>query len=60
MDKILKLSFDEAKGVECNHCMLSFYHAPSDINKCAAIGIRPLCPEEGCRKDCPLVDVPKA
>lgn len=54
MDRYLKLSFDDVKGRNCEHCMLCF--SKGESNHCAALGNRPLCPEEGCRKDCPLID----
>ena len=54
MDRYLKLSFDNAKGRNCEHCMLSF--SKGEHNHCAALGTRPICSEEGCRKDCPLID----
>jgi len=61
MKAILNLSFDDAKGRNCEHCMLSEIHYPSSRDpiryKCTAYGSRPFCPEEGCRKDCPLIVV---
>lgn len=54
MDRYLKLSFDNVKGRNCEHCMLSF--SKGEHNLCAALGDRPICPEKGCRKDCPLID----
>jgi hypothetical protein len=36
----------------CNKCMLSI--CCNNQYKCAAIGYRPVCPDEGCRRDCPL------
>lgn len=54
MDRYLKLSFDNIKGRNCEHCMLSF--SKGEHNHCAALGSRPICPEESCRKDCPLID----
>lgn len=53
MDRYLKLSFDNIKGRNCEHCMLSF--SKGEHNHCAALGNRPICTEEGCRKDCPLI-----
>lgn len=53
MDRYLKLSFDNIKGRNCEHCMLSF--SKGEHNHCAALGNRPICPEKGCRKDCPLI-----
>lgn len=55
MNVVLNLSFDDEKGVTCKRCMLSF--SKGERNHCAALGIRPICPEEGCRKDCPLKPV---
>jgi len=62
--KIVKgmiFTFDDKKGVECSHCMLSGTKG-TDINgdtviACFGLGLRPKCPECGCRKDCPLVTV---
>lgn len=54
MDRYLKLSFDNVKGRNCEYCMLSF--SKEERNHCAALGNRPICPEEGCREDCPLID----
>lgn len=54
MDRYLKLSFDNIKGRNCEHCMLSF--SKGERNHCAALGNRPICSEEGCRKDCPLIE----
>lgn len=52
MKAVYKLEFHDSKGIECCHCMLSTARDGKEI--CAAIGIRPICPEEGHRKDCPL------
>lgn len=54
MEKALLLSFDDKKGVECERCVLSF--SKGERYHCAALGNRPFCPEDGCRKDCPLVE----
>lgn len=54
MYRYLKISFDNVKGRNCEQCMLSF--SKGEHNHCAALGNRPLCPEEGCRKDCPLIE----
>lgn len=54
MDRYLKLSFDNVKGRNCEHCMLCFSNGESD--HCAALGNQPLCPKEGCRIDCPLIN----
>ena len=54
MDVYLKLSFDDKKGVTCERCMLS--HCVGERSKCMALGIRPFCPDDGRRKDCPLKD----
>lgn len=54
MDRYLKLSFDNVKGRNCEHCMLNF--SKGEHNYCAALENRPICSEEGCRKDCPLID----
>ena len=45
------------KGAECEACMLSVgrMHADGETHQhCAALGSRPICVEEGCRRDCPL------
>jgi hypothetical protein len=52
MDKYLKLSFCDSRGVTCGRCMLSF--TKGERSHCAALGNRPFCPEDGCRRDCPL------
>ena len=55
MEAVLKLSFSDEKGIRCCACMLSF--CKGDRYRCAAIGQRPFCPEEGGRRrDCPLND----
>jgi len=57
MEYVLKLGFlDKPK---CSNCMLSGVKG-LDLNgetvmACFALGIRPKCPEEGCRIDCPLI-----
>lgn len=56
MKAILYLSFDDVKGINCEHCMLSSVLS-GYRNKCMALGNRPLCPEEGCRRDCPLIAI---
>ncbi len=55
MEKALVLSFNDERGVTCRSCMLSF--SKGEREHCAAMGSRPICPEEGKRNDCPLVDV---
>lgn len=56
MKYILKLEFKHKP--ECNKCRL--YGAKGQdldgntVMACYGLGIRPKCPEEGCRKDCPL------
>lgn len=52
MEAVLKLSFSDEKGINCCACMLSF--SRGERYHCAAIGQRPICPEEGRRRDCPL------
>ena len=52
MKVVYKLAFNDSKGIECSRCMLSTARDENEI--CSALGIRPICPEEGCRKDCPL------
>ena len=54
MYRYLKLSFDNVKGCNYEHCILSY--SSSNQNHCAALGNRPICPEERCRKDCSLID----
>lgn len=43
---------------ECSSCMLhgtkGFDLNGETVFACYGLGIRPICPEEGCRKDCPL------
>lgn len=53
MRMVLVLSFDDKKGAECNKCMVSFSYG--EHYHCAGLGRRPICPEDGHRKDCPLV-----
>jgi hypothetical protein len=42
----------------CTSCMLSgtkgLNSEGETVIACFALGIRPKCPEEGCRRDCPL------
>lgn len=52
MQALLTLGFDDLLGIRCSACMLSF--SKGEKKHCAALGIRPFCPEEGRRKDCPL------
>ena len=52
MKVVYKLAFNDSKGIECSCCMLSVARYGKEL--CSALGIRPICPEEGCRKDCPL------
>jgi len=55
MKAILELSFDDEKGITCEMCMLSTHQGATGLhNVCTGLGMRPICPEEGCRKDCPL------
>ena len=59
MQMALLLAFNNEKGAECSRCMLSGSKG-QDLNgetvmACYALGIRPKCPEEGCRIDCPLI-----
>lgn len=55
MEKYLKLSFNDERGVSCEYCILSF--CKGERNHCAALGNRPICPEEGYRYDCPLKSI---
>ena len=52
MKAIYEISFDDKRGIECERCMLSI--SKGEKNICSALGNRPVCPEDGCRKDCPL------
>lgn len=57
MEYVFKLSFTDK--TKCSNCMLSGTKG-LDLNgetviACFALGIRPKCPEEGCRVDCPLI-----
>jgi hypothetical protein len=56
MKYVLELNFTDKP--KCSACMLSGTKG-LDLNgetviACFALGIRPKCPEEGCRRDCPL------
>lgn len=51
----LILVFDEEKGVECSKCILSTIKGNQEV--CAGLGSRPVCPEEGCRINCPLIKI---
>jgi hypothetical protein len=55
MEKVLVLSFNDERGVTCRLCMLCFSKGERD--HCAALCSRPICPDDGKRNDCPLVDV---
>lgn len=55
MKVVLNLEFDDNRGIECDKCMLSTSKNGKEI--CSALGIRPTCPDEGKRKDCPLIPV---
>lgn len=55
MEKALVLKFKDTKGPECCNCMISF--SKGERYHCAGIGCRPICPENGRRRDCPLVDI---
>ncbi|MBE6067746.1 MAG: hypothetical protein E7211_08650 [Clostridium lundense] len=61
MEMALLLAFSDEKGAECSRCMLSGVKGldgnGETVTACFALGIRPKCPEEGCRKDCPLIPV---
>ena len=43
---------------ECSKCMLCRTRGldgdGETVSGCAALGIMPRCPDEGCREDCPL------
>lgn len=56
MKYIYKIEFEGVRT--CKKCMLSGSKG-QDLNgetvmACYGLGLRPKCPEEGCRKDCPL------
>ena len=54
MERYLKLLFDDIEGRNCKECMLSFQN---NSNKCCvALRNYPICSENGCRKDCPLIE----
>jgi hypothetical protein len=59
MKYVLELSFKASP--ECISCMFGRYGKKSlngeSIMCCYAIGNAPKCPEEGCRKDCPLREI---
>ena len=61
MNTIFKASFSDDKGIECDRCMLQGTRGLNlngeTVMACYGLGIRPICPEEGCRKDCPLIKV---
>jgi len=63
MKAVLKLEFNNEKGIECSRCMLcgtkGFDLDGETVMACYGLGIRPICPEEGCRKDCPLEIIKK-
>lgn len=50
MEYILKLSFQDKPN--CMACLLST--TKNDNYICPAIGARPICPDEGCLRNCPL------
>lgn len=39
----------------CQNCMVAVFK--DGHNLCCGLGMRPICPDEGCRKDCPLKEV---
>ena len=51
----LILVFDDKNGVECKRCILSTIKGNQEV--CAGLGSRPVCPEEGCRINCPLIKI---
>jgi len=56
MKYIFNCSFENTP--KCKKCMLSFSKMSSGGKSkfyCAALGARPHCPDDGCRKDCPLL-----
>lgn len=48
----LEFKFSEERGINCKECMVSV--DKGEYSVCTALGLRPICPEDGCRKDCPL------
>jgi hypothetical protein len=52
----LELNFTDTP--KCSSCMLSGVRGldleGETVMACFALGIRPKCPEDGCRRDCPL------
>lgn len=50
INAVYKCSFYD--DIECSHCMLSF--SKGERYHCAALGNRPICPDDGKRSDCPL------
>lgn len=56
MKYVYELNFTDTP--ECERCMLSGTKG-LDLNgetviACFALSLRPKCPDEGCRRDCPL------
>lgn len=55
----LIFTFDETNSVECRHCMLGGTKGlelnGKSITACFGLELRPRCPEDSCRKDCPLI-----
>jgi hypothetical protein len=51
MNYVLKLSFKDTP--DCEKCMIS--HSKGEKRHCMGLGNRPICPDTGCRKDCPLI-----
>ena len=53
------LTLEFKKTPVCHHCMLCRVKGQDSNNEstvgCAALGIFPKCPDEGCRDDCPLI-----
>lgn len=63
MNTIFKASFNDDRGIECDRCMLQGTRGldleGETVMACYGLGTRPICPEEGKLKDCPLVIVEK-
>ncbi|CAI3224410.1 conserved hypothetical protein [Clostridium neonatale] len=47
--------FDDNKGAECSKCTLSTIEDEKEV--CVGLASRPVCAEEGCRANCPLIKI---
>lgn len=54
-----KLELNFKGKPECSSCILcgvkGLNSEGESVMACFALSIRPKCPDEGCRKDCPLI-----